>query len=336
MAADALSKAEQALDQSQTALMEAERARQSAQTHEQEQRALVEAARAEIEQARTEWSELGMSGAEPSAEARAQAERNLQALRARLTSGEQRLAVLRSAHRVALLQDAHREALAQLRRAVAAPADAERDEVRRIATEGQEQALLKAQRYNRAQAIAQGAYQEINRRVGVFNRRYLKPLNDLMIKINRAILTDPDVGLELEFDRNAVRQRARRLAKAPPGVAELDPLLVHSEGQMAALAVSMLCAASVTFSWSRWRALVMDDPLQHNDVVHASAFADLMRNLVRERGYQVFLSTHDAGQADFLRRKFLAGGVPCTTVQLVGRGEDGTLIEVQQHLADAA
>lgn len=335
-ASDALSNAERALDQWRTALVEAERATQSAQTHEQQQRALLEAAGTEMEQARTEWAELGISGAEPSQDARAQAERNLQALRHRLMSAEQRLAELRSAYSVALLQDAHREALAQLRRAVAVPSDVDRDEIRRIATEAQEQALLRAQRYNRAQAIAQGAYQEINRRVGVFNRRYLKPLNDLMIKINRAILTDPEVGLELEFDRNAVRQRARRLAKAPPGVAELDPLLVHSEGQMAALAVSMLCAASVTFSWSRWPALIMDDPLQHNDVVHASAFADLMRNLVRERGYQLFLSTHDAGQADFLRRKFVAGGVPCTIVRLVGRGEDGTLIEVQQHLADAA
>lgn len=89
-------------------------------------------------------------------------------------------------------------------------------------------------------------------------------------------------------------------------------------------------------SWSRWRALVMDDPLQHNDFVPTSAFADLMRSLVRERRYQVLLSTHDSGQADFLRRKFLAGGVPCTTVNLVGQGEDGTVLEVSRSLADAA
>jgi ABC-type taurine transport system ATPase subunit len=73
----------------------------------------------------------------------------------------------------------------------------------------------------------------------------------------------------------------------------------------------------------------MDDPLQHNDVLHAAAFADLLRNLVRERGYQVFLSTHDAAQAEFLRRKFAAGGVPCTSVQLLGRGKLGVGVDIK-------
>jgi len=83
---------------------------------------------------------------------------------------------------------------------------------------------------------------------------------------------------------------------------------------MAALAVSMLCAANLTFPWSRWPGLILDDPLQHNDVIHAAAFADMLCNLIRAKRYQVFLSTHDLAQAEFLRRKFSAASVPCTTV----------------------
>jgi hypothetical protein len=52
---------------------------------------------------------------------------------------------------------------------------------------------------------------------------------------------------------------------------EMNPNLYFSEGQLSALSVSALLAASTTFSWSRWRALLLDDPLQHNDVIHASA-----------------------------------------------------------------
>lgn len=97
---------------------------------------------------------------------------------------------------------------------------------------------------------------------------------------------------------------------------------------MAALAVSMLCAASLTFPWSRWPALFLDDPLQHNDVVHASAFADMIRNLVHIRKYQVFLSTHDFAQSDFLARKFRAGGIATTVVTLIGHSEEGTAARI--------
>lgn len=127
----------------------------------------------------------------------------------------------------------------------------------------------------------------------------------------------------------------RGCKETPNYVGSLDPLLNHSEGQMAALAVSMLCAASLSFPWSRWPALVMDDPLQHNDVVHASAFADLLGNLVRARGYQVFLSRHDVAQAEFLRRKFSAGGVPCTTVHMLGRGESDVDVAIRQFQTEA-
>ncbi len=98
---------------------------------------------------------------------------------------------------------------------------------------------------------------------------------------------------------------------------------------MAALAVSMLCAASLTFPWSRWKALVLDDPLQHNDSIHAAAFADLMGNLVTAEGYQILLSTHDVAQAEFLLRKFRSRRIPCTTLNLLGIGKDGVEWSVQ-------
>ena len=49
----------------------------------------------------------------------------------------------------------------------------------------------------------------------------------------------------------------------------------------------------------------MDDPLQHNDVIHASAFMDLMRQLVRRLDYQIIMSTHDSAEAAYLIRPSL-------------------------------
>jgi exonuclease SbcC len=91
----------------------------------------------------------------------------------------------------------------------------------------------------------------------------------------------------------------------------------------------MLTAASLTFPWSRWKALVLDDPLQHNDSIHAAAFADLMGNLVTAEGYQVLLSTHDVAQAEFLQRKFRSRRISCTTLSLLGIGKEGVEWSVQ-------
>lgn len=306
-----------ALDAAAIAIRQAE-LHAAARLHEQERDAAIDA-----------WRQLGMDG-DISIEELTVAERLAESARGRLDFAEQNLSRLRDGYNVGLQQEIHGRTLAQLRQGIGAPSDADRETTRQLATELQTAAAKRTQKYMQAQRIAQGAWLSLNEQVGAFNRRYLRPVNELMSRINRAILTEPDVGLKLEFNRNAVSQKTRRLMRAPASVESLDPILVHSEGQMAALAVSMLCAASLTFPWSRWRALVLDDPLQHNDVVHASAFADLMRGLVRERRYQILLSTHDAGLADFLRRKFVAGGVPCTTVHLLGQGEVGTEIEIKK------
>jgi len=78
---------------------------------------------------------------------------------------------------------------------------------------------------------------------------------------------------------------------------------------MAANEFSILCAVSTAYRWSRWRALLLDDPLQHNDIIHTAAFVDVMRNLVEEEKYQLVMSSHDRAESDFIGRKFDAGAL---------------------------
>ena len=72
----------------------------------------------------------------------------------------------------------------------------------------------------------------------------------------------------------------------------------------------------------------MDDPLQHNDVIHASAFMDLLRQMVRELDYQVILSTHDSAEADFLIRKCRSAGIPHRVHELLPHGDEGLISAV--------
>lgn len=174
-----------------------------------------------------------------------------------------------------------------------------------------------------------------------FSSKFLLPLNDLIDAFNRALLSTP--GESVQFNAAHTVERTSlgmQLRYADPIEnaryrTELPPQLVLSEGQMAANGFSILCAASTAYRWSRWRALLLDDPLQHNDIIHAAAFVDVMRNLVEIEGYQLVMSSHKRDEGEFIARKFDAAGLPCTVVALTAASTDGVKFDPSRHNAAA-
>lgn len=236
---------------------------------------------------------------------------------------EIQLANLRTGRVAWSRQQGHAVALMRLRKIVDAASNAPRAD---LIAAAESKAVRTAQRLEAtltARQIASRASDRITAELNEFNTEYIQPLGRLMTRINRSILCDPSVGIRFKVTGKKVEQASVKDGQQPDELGDVDPMLVHSEGQMAALGVSLLCAASLTFPWSRWKALVLDDPLQHNDAIHASAFADFIANLVTARKYQVILSSHDAAQAEFLQRKFAARRIPCKTVSLIGMGPKG-------------
>jgi exonuclease SbcC len=245
-------------------------------------------------------------------------------LREKLREAEDIMKRLRDGRAAKALVENHLVALERLRSSISGAPNSERLQLRKEAEDQVSAKTRLAQATRKAKEIAQAASSEILDELADFNTSYMQPLDTLMKAINRAIMGDPRVGLESYVKNRRVEQRPVKEGEAlPPEVASIDPRLVHSEGQMAALSVSMLCAASLTYPWSRWRGLVLDDPLQHNDIIHAAAFSDFICNLVANRGYQVLLSTHDRAQAEFLRRKMASRNLPCAVLSLLGTGQDG-------------
>jgi len=173
-----------------------------------------------------------------------------------------------------------------------------------------------------------------------FTNGFLLPLNKLIGAFNDALLTTPGTSVFFKTDYMAnrtqfsARLRRRKKIGDISEIRPIDPHLILSEGQLAANGFSILCSASVSYQWSRWSALLLDDPIQHNDVIHAAAFTDVMRNLVTLKNYQVFMSSHDRGETEFIERKFTAAGLPCTVVQLIGDTQQGVAYEIRHN--DAA
>ncbi|MCC8442435.1 AAA family ATPase [Xanthomonas cannabis] len=156
----------------------------------------------------------------------------------------------------------------------------------------------------------------------------LVPLNATIKRFARALMTWSDTAITYRAEHHATRSELRpnilrNELDGSTSQVDMNPSLYFSEGQLSALSVAALLAASTTFGWSRWRGLLLDDPLQHNDVIHASAFMDLLRQMVLGLGYQIILSTHDSAEAEFLSRKCRSAGIPHRVHELVPSGVGG-------------
>jgi len=105
---------------------------------------------------------------------------------------------------------------------------------------------------------------------------------------------------------------------------EIAAPLIASEAQMTDLQLTFLLSMALNHKWSSWRALLLDDPTQHHDLVHASSVFDVLRDYIVDHGFQVILATHDAAQARYFKRKLLNDGVDARIWSLVP--EDGGVV----------
>ena len=173
---------------------------------------------------------------------------------------------------------------------------------------------------------------QLQAQADAYAERVLQPLNKTIDRFGRVLLAWSDATIVNRAEHHATRSELRQSivrtdAEGRIVPLEMNPNLYFSEGQLSALSVAALLAASTTFQWSRWRCLLMDDPLQHNDVIHATAFMDLVRQLVRCLGYQVIMSTHDSAEAAFLIRKCQSARIPFIVHELLPPGNDGLISE---------
>jgi DNA repair exonuclease SbcCD ATPase subunit len=92
---------------------------------------------------------------------------------------------------------------------------------------------------------------------------------------------------------------------------------VASEAQMTDLQLTFLLSMAMNHRWSPWRALLLDDPTQHHDLVHAASVFDVLRDYIVDHDFQIVIATHDALQARFFMRKLQNDGIDARMWSLV-------------------
>lgn len=85
--------------------------------------------------------------------------------------------------------------------------------------------------------------------------------------------------------------------------------VIASEAQLTDLQLTFLLSMALEHQWSPWRCLLLDDPTQHHDLVHAASVFDLLRDYIVDHGFQVVIATHDALQARYFMRKLQNDGI---------------------------
>ena len=166
----------------------------------------------------------------------------------------------------------------------------------------------------------------LKQRADKFSSAALRPLNRRIERFN-AVISPFDfkyqVAAKVTTTSTDVRQSMEIMNPEDDTARSYDPNAFLSEGQASALGLSVLFAAATEYPWSRWPALLLDDPLQNTDLIHASAFIDVIRGMILDRGFQVIISTHDMDEADFISRKCQRGGVNVSRTELTGPGPNG-------------
>jgi exonuclease SbcC len=126
--------------------------------------------------------------------------------------------------------------------------------------------------------------------------------------ILKRIVQDPRFS---ETSLSYLKKRNKNLAEVAVAVGALQAPVtdIASQAQMTDLQLSFLLSMATVHQWSPWKALLLDDPTQHHDLVHAASVFDVLRDFISEQGYQLVLTTHDPMQARFLMRKLTNDGI---------------------------
>ena len=290
-------------------------------------------AREQLTQLELRWTNASLD----SAPSRAILDKALTAARADATglrNKETALEELATSNREHLIKDELNEVIALMKAAGGEDAFTKPEEYIEKLKAELAAATASAKTTKDAQQAVNSFARTLKSNVEEYSAQVLEPLNDVIADFNEAMLSSPGQSIQFStthrVDTTTFGMSLQKRTRLPIGQASAGskaPQLTLSEGQLAANGFSILCAASTSYQWSRWRALLLDDPLQHNDIIHTSAFIDVMRNLVELNGYQLIMSTHDKAESDFIARKFDAAGLPCTQIALTGPSGKGVLFD---------
>lgn len=177
----------------------------------------------------------------------------------------------------------------------------------------------RAGRARKAEATAQALHDAARRAAGETLDRRLDRVLPLMSELYRRLRPHP-VWRDIEY---SIRGDVRKFLKLKVGD-ELNPQFLFSSGQRRATGLAFLLSVNLSLAWSRWRTVMLDDPVQHVDDFRTVHLAELAAQLVAE-GRQIVCAVEDAALAELLCRRLPVNGQDTAKRVTLGPDEEGDL-----------
>jgi exonuclease SbcC len=109
--------------------------------------------------------------------------------------------------------------------------------------------------------------------------------------------------VDTKLDSYSFRNKSQAEVKINLHDTQVSVMDVASEAQATDLQLTFMLSMASSYKWTPWKSLLLDDPTQHHDLVHASGVFDLLREYITDQGFQILMGTHDAVQGKFFQRK---------------------------------
>jgi chromosome segregation protein len=173
---------------------------------------------------------------------------------------------------------------------------------------------------NRAQALHDAA----RRAAGESLDLRLERILPLMSELYRRLRPHPIWG-DIEYK---IRGDVRRFLKLQVGN-ELNPQFIFSSGQRRATGLAFLLSVNLSLARSKWRTILLDDPVQHIDDFRSIQLTEVVAQLVAG-GRQIICAVEDAALADLLCRRLPVNRQGDGKRVTLGPAPDGSLTKLQE------
>lgn len=161
--------------------------------------------------------------------------------------------------------------------------------------------LARAQeKYSRSRKVeigAQALHDSARRAASETLDTRLERVLPLMSELYRRLKPHP-LWSDIEY---SIRGDVRKFLKLQVG-SDLNPQFLFSSGQRRATGLAFLLSVNLSLAWSRWKTILLDDPVQHVDDFRSVHLAEVLAQLVVD-DRQIICAVEDAALADLLARR---------------------------------
>jgi hypothetical protein len=193
------------------------------------------------------------------------------------------------------------------------------------AKEAQSRAERKLGLARRAETHAQALHAAARRAANEAADRRLERVLPLIAELYRRLRPHP-VWEDIDYK---IRGDVRRFLRLQVGD-ELNPQFLFSSGQRRATGLAFLLSVNLSLAWSRWRSILLDDPVQHIDDFRSVQLAEVMAQLSAS-GRQIICAVEDNALADLLCRRLPIGSEGQAKRVTLGSDHEGALTKLRDE-----